>query len=239
MTPVAPELIERAVAMYQSGLSIKAVAEALKVSRSAITRALRSREIEIIGISERNRRRYANTTDEYRKASAMRAQTARKGMRDKPESLAARAVTRQNRGHGVSENERAISAHLELIGINGTPQLACGPFNIDIGIATQRIAVEIFGGNFHGYGHHRKRTARRYAYLAEQGWRFVIVWVMADHYSAVADIAIAVAATIREHVVDKPAGSWWVLRGDGLLIRSGIGDFKRIAEPISLAKLPI
>jgi hypothetical protein len=79
-------------------------------------------------------------------------------------------------------------------------QKAVGPYNIDI--AAKPIAVEIFGGHWHGSGRHVARAPKRFRYLLDQGWPFVIVWADARHAPLTPDAAqyiVTFAEFVRSH----------------------------------------
>lgn len=230
-------VVDKAVALYAGGMSLKAVAAEVGISRPALTSALRARNVPIISISERQRRWYETAPDEQRKARVAAANTAVRGRLASHAELSQRAKTVESRQIGLNDTERDVIELLSKAGFHGTPLAACGPYNIDIGLRNELIGVEIFGGNFHAYGRHKRRTERRYKYLADAGWRFVVVWVFAEHRQFMGTMVGAIASTIRT-VKDGafPAGSWWVLRGDGTQIASGTGDFAKIAKPISKAQ---
>jgi hypothetical protein len=38
------------------------------------------------------------------------------------------------------------------------------------------VTVDIFGGNFHSYGRHKKRYPKRMNYLLKNGWTSIIIW---------------------------------------------------------------
>lgn len=51
---------------------------------------------------------------------------------------------------------------------------------MDLALGT--MAVEVFGGNWHGYGRHQRRTAERYSYILASGRSVVVVWVHRQRY---------------------------------------------------------
>ena len=61
-------------------------------------------------------------------------------------------------------------------GITFVPQRAVAQYNIDLAIGDS-IAVEVFGGGWHGYGRHAARFEERTRYLLSHGWHQVVIWI--------------------------------------------------------------
>ncbi|MGH6628386.1 MAG: endonuclease domain-containing protein [Burkholderiales bacterium] len=53
---------------------------------------------------------------------------------------------------------------------NPVPELAIGPFNIDLAIPSLQVAIELDGGDWHFTGKTRQRDAVKESLLRSQGW---------------------------------------------------------------------
>jgi len=94
-----------------------------------------------------------------------------------------------------------------------TPLKAVGPYNVDL--AAGPIAVEIFSGHWHSYGRAAARAPKRYSYLLDQGWPFVIVWV--TNYAPLSASAADYIVAFAERSSSDPTLSreYRVIWGDG------------------------
>src|SRR5260370_26203735 len=110
-----------------------------------------------------------------------------------------------------------------MFGIESTPQKAIGIYNCDL--AVDSIAVEIFGGGWHGYGRHKGRSLKRFNYLFNLGWNVVIVWIDGRRYP-LSILAAQQIHSFTQLASSNPAlrGQYWVIRGDGKLVASGSSD---------------
>lgn len=109
---------------------------------------------------------------------------AHEKMRGRPRSfdeLCKRAITREKWPTAFSDQEKYLVKSLKLSGLSYSLQKACGPFNIDFAL-DGKIAIEVFGGRWHGTGRHAKRFKRRSEYLLKEGWRIIIIWLVKRHY---------------------------------------------------------
>lgn len=82
------------------------------------------------------------------------------------------AKTRENRLTGLTEEELRVGDF--LVG-EKTFQKAIGPYNVDIAV-NGSIAVELFGGGWHGCGRHQARHAERFEHILNADWDALIVW---------------------------------------------------------------
>lgn len=129
------------------------------------------------------------------------------------EVLDKRSITREIRKTHRSPAETKLSNWLHDLGVDTTPQKAIGPYNCDL--ATDSVAVEIFGGKWHGYGDHLSRYPKRCNYILDKGWNLVIVW---DHarYPLSIQAAHYIAAFIKESRGNPSMrGEYRVIRGNG------------------------
>lgn len=163
------------VRRYQDGESMCSLAEAFNTTRIVIKCRLRAAGIPMRSGAEANRLAMsARTAEEHRRNTAA-AHVARRGNADPLERRCRRARTRQERQTHSSPNESLLRNWLAERGVEAVIQQAIGPYNTDLGAAP--VAVEVFGGNWHAYGYHRRIAAERFGYLLDLGWNLVIVWV--------------------------------------------------------------
>ena len=127
-----------------------------------------------------------------------------------------RALTRQERILGQSPAERELIDLLNGLDIPSVPQRAMGPYNIDVAVEVPRVAVEVFGGGFHCFGHHLARHVRRTKYLLNRGWTVVIVWVDLRRYPLGIGCAKKIKALV-DLIGEQPPsrGEYRVIRGNG------------------------
>lgn len=214
--------VDQLVELYESGESVKAIAERVGVTRRTIDKRLRARGVEPRTAGEQQLIRYARTTPEERRAIAAHAFEAKRGRPNSPEALERAARTREAGGQSVSRGEAMMADWLHERGMLVRPQVAIGKYNADLGV--EPVAVEIFGGNWHGSGRHARRFPARCHDVLHRGWSLVIVWDQTRCPMRVeaADKVVAFYEAIRRN---PPAvGEYRVLRGDGELLSAGRGE---------------
>ena len=213
---------------YLAGESIKKLASKLGTNRKTLTRTLRERDIPIRDIATANRLEQAGRTREQRIAYTAAAHVAARGRTHSFDEKVKRAHTREIRQLGTSPAEQLLAIWLDQRSIVTVPQKAIGPYNADLAAGT--VAVEIFGGGWHGYGRHRARTAERYRYLLDQGWSVVIVWIDQRSYQ-LQTLAADYIATFCKLACRDPAlaGQYRVIWGDGHEAPSIGSDLDKLA----------
>lgn len=169
--------INDAMRRYQSGETELAIALSTGISRPALRRRLINAGIHPRGMREAQAIRYSNTTPEQRLALTEAAHAAVRGVPQTYEDLCKRAIGREAKARIKSDMERIMIGWLGDRGVEVVPQKAIGPYNVDIAITSSRIAVEIFGGNWHGSGRHAARYRKRCDHLIDADWLPIIVWV--------------------------------------------------------------
>ena len=206
----AQVIVER----YVGGESVNAIARSYGISRRAVDRRL-----DVAGVTRRdrveaNRLMMATRTPEENVANVQAAHEAVRGRTRPIEERAKGAATRERLQTHTSEHEVALVAALRARGLDVTPQKAIGPYNVDL--ATGTIAVEVFGGGWHAYGVHRKRTPERLRYILDQGWNLVIVWASRERWP-IGPGACDYVAAFAEEAGRNPAirGEYRVIWGDG------------------------
>jgi very-short-patch-repair endonuclease len=128
--------------------------------------------------SEANILRFQNMPKESRMALAFNAHAAVRGKKQSVEHRLKIAATRAVNPSNVSKYEIAVADWLKVRGIETIPQMNLGIYNIDLAIAESRIAVEVFGGNWHFTGKHAAIYSKRVKYITSQGWSVVVIWAV-------------------------------------------------------------
>lgn len=179
--PDADELVH----LYLSGMSQDALATRYGVTRIPIRRALVDAGVPIRGTKEVNRRNAANRTPEQNRRITKAANAAARGRKATTAEREKVAQTRERKQSGVTATERYLADMLAGYGWTTTLQKAVGAYNIDVALSLVEtpatVAVEIFGGNWHGSGRHVARAPKRFRHLLDEGWPFIIVWTDFRH----------------------------------------------------------
>ena len=202
------------VAAYRGGDSVLALAHRHGVDRNAVTRQLRRAGVKLRGASAAQVVRYAGSTPEERQAIVAAAHEAVRGKPLAPGHREKIAATREQRGEVLSHSgERLLRDWLADRGVVGTLQQAVGPYNADLGAFP--VAVEIFGGNWHGNGRHRARFRKRADYFLDRGWWIVVVWASQRRVltEGAADYVVATLEIARRNPSGR--GQHRVIWGDG------------------------
>jgi very-short-patch-repair endonuclease len=204
------------VSLYESGKSVKALAEQFGVSRAVITNRLSQRGITPRGRSDSMYLRMAQTSREDRLRLTEKANAATRGARQPEDRQIRQAQGRERSKSHASPRALHIANILEVFGFPVTLEKACGPYNIDIAINVPSVAVEIQGGNWHAYGRHGARLGKRREYILSSGWHLVEVWFRArsrEDIDAVTDQIITLAKSVSS--LNPGRSQHWVLSGDG------------------------
>lgn len=209
-----PLPIDEIARRYLAGESTNALAKAYGAVRSAIDIRLKDAGVTLRSETEANRLVANRRTPEQNRQIMRAAHETVRGSRRKPISNERCAVTREARGVFITDEERMFAGWIAERGIEPLPQKAIGPYNVDIAAGT--VAVEIFGGGWHAYGVHKRRSPERFRYILDQGWNLVIIWVSNRRYplaTAAADYVVAFA----EQASSDPSmrGKNRVIWGDG------------------------
>ena len=120
------------VTRYLAGESELALSRAFGIDRNGIRRRLLEAGISPRGRSAAMFTRMANTSPEDRKKLAQPSHDALRGTKRPFSQKVRRALTREAQGIGISPVEAQFSAALADRGLHTLPQLAVGPYNIDI-----------------------------------------------------------------------------------------------------------
>jgi very-short-patch-repair endonuclease len=166
--------------LYQSGFLESDLAKRFNVAYQAIHSWLVKRDVPLRSLSEGHRIAAARASKEERARRSKAAHDAVRGKRQTLEHREKIALTREDRQISISPIEMTCARALRRAGFDCTPQKAIGPYNVDIAINEPPVAVEIFGGGWHGSGRHAARFKKRIKYILDRGWSIVIVWADRD-----------------------------------------------------------
>jgi Zn-dependent peptidase ImmA (M78 family) len=199
------------VADYVAGKSENNIALDRNVSRNVVRRILLKNGIIIREQIEANRLMMSSRTAEMNAINVAPAHNAVRGRKHSFEHRCKIAKTRELRAIQGSGYEVALGM---MISNDFVPQKAIGVYNCDF--ASNTIAVEVHGGNFHSFGRHAERSIKRINYILDSGLNMVIVWIdkrvhpltvgCADYITAFSNLASS-DPTIR--------GQYRVIWGDG------------------------
>lgn len=190
----AIDLPQEAVDAYVAGESALSIARRYGVSRRVVGRHLDRAGVERRGRSAAGFVRASRLTPIERQLQARAAHAAKRGKREPEEQRERVALAREKARTSMSDIELQITAHLWADDIDVVPQKAVGRYNIDLAIGD--LAVEVLGGAWHT----SKRHADRTAFLLDQGWRVLFLWLDKRHaptLSAVDAIRIAMRSKAR------------------------------------------
>jgi very-short-patch-repair endonuclease len=186
--------------------------------RAAVALRLRRLGLPVRNGREAQLIRNGKLTPEQRSKNAAAAHDAIRGKTQSDEHRRKIAATHQSKPCNVSVYETQMAIWLSEAGLAITPQLAVDRYNVDLALTESRIAVEVFGGNWHASGRHAKRFAKRTEHLIGAGWTPVIVWAvdwrskkLFDKRSA--EYIIALHKSLRLDPSIRPQKH--VIRGDG------------------------
>lgn len=215
------------VSRYLAGESELALSRAFGIDRNGIRRRLTDAGVAPRDCSAAMFVRMARSTPDERRQWAQASHDAIRGTKFSDARLANKALGIERIGHVTSKLELTMTEWLRDRGVDRiVPQKAIGPYNADIGAAP--VAVEIYGGNWHGSGHHAERSPKRFRYILNQGWAVIVVWVNRN-YPLDGRAANYVAAYIEEARGDPSlVGEYRVIRGDGQLVAQGRDDLDKL-----------
>jgi hypothetical protein len=213
------------VRLYQSGLSTYQVARQLGIHHTTVFKYVRR-----AGVARTRSEAWHLRPGTLEHLSLMGKLGGAKslGRRWTDEAKARQALTSQaNRSH-VGPNEAQVIEALTSRGIQGTPQLAIGPYNSDF--ATGTVSVEVLSGYWHLYGTRGVREQHRLRDLLHRGWSvlYVIVEKKRSPFTAeVADYVVSLLEKANRHP-PRPA-QYWVVRSGPEMAATGSEESDRLA----------
>lgn len=170
--------------------------------------------------SEAMRLRLARLGANGRASLVSAAHAAVRGRPKSFDDLCRKAIGRERAGSHISPNDRALADMLTQRGLTVTLGKAVGPYNVDI--AAGAVAVEVFGGAWHGGGRAAARWPQRIRYLLDTGWSVVVIWVEQATYPLTVEAADYVVSLCQVTGSDPSARRQYrVIRGTGQEIVRG------------------
>lgn len=220
------DLDDAVVDRYLAGESELSIATSLGVSRPAIRRKLVAEGVSIRDRSAAGRARASRMSPAERAAQASAAHDAVRGKPLPLSSKLARAATIERQAvAGIkrrSAGEIRLGEWLTDAGLHFIPEKAVGVYNLDFGI--HPVAVELFGGAWHGYGYHAGAHGKRTKHILGEGWSIIFVW-------STKDIPLnrrggeKIVSLVKKLRRNPPSpGEYWVIRGDGEVVAQGRAD---------------
>lgn len=218
--PTPPGLVEA----FLGGESVKALAGRHGLERSAVYRMLGEAGIDGRDRSSAMVLRWQRASAEQRAEMVAAAHEASRGSTHSLASLIAAAQSKA--GKPRSELETILGALLDGLGYPVSYGVPLGKYNLDL-LVGSTVAVEVFGGGWHGYGDHLAGFAERSRHILDAGLSLAIVWVdqvkyplhvrCAQHLGTLVEITRGHPSIKSQH---------WVVRGDGkfLATREDDGD---------------
>ena len=202
---------------YLSGKSIKKLASDYGFCRQVVYRVLREHGVHIRDRSESMFVRMSQMTPEERKANAMAAHAAKRGVSNSEDSLYRIAQHKKKR---VGVFEKDFCEKLEEAGITVFPQEPFLRYNLDIGCGD--IAVEIHTQKACPLN---KRYVNKIVNCLEGGKSMLYVWISPRNL-VVDDLCYQnVVSIVQEFRRNPPARSkYWVVRSTGEIYAAGSLD---------------
>lgn len=168
-----PELIS----LYNGGASELSLSRKYGCSRGAIRSRLVAGNVTIRSRSEASIVSARNFTLEQRKERTKKANAALRGSKNRTETKIKRAQYYEKHVElRQSKYELEFDDALRRHNIVFKPQKSFNVYNIDFAFEDRKIALEIFGGIWHGSGRHVEKFNKKSELLIEDGWTIVVVW---------------------------------------------------------------
>ncbi|MBU8838088.1 helix-turn-helix domain-containing protein [Mycolicibacterium goodii] len=162
--------------LYRSGMSTKAIGKQVGCAPQTVARILREEK----GVRPRSRAeaqvlRAATEPADVKLARYDRSSAALSGRRMSPSALRQRAITKQRCASQIGKHELDLTARIRAAGIEVTPQLAVGPYNLDLACGGV-LDIEIHTAMHGPHLVRRARVEERVNYLSNAGWFLLYVW---------------------------------------------------------------
>lgn len=144
-----------------------------------------------------------------------------KGKKRSLDDLCKRAISKERNPPKPSRWETLFSDFLSAQGFDFTFSKAVGKYNLDFAVGDS-VAVELFGGAFHGQGRAAARLHERMEYLINSGWNVYIIWCLSNEACIFPRCLNDFIAFFEHTRGNKTAvGQYRVIWSDGDFIASG------------------
>ncbi len=195
--------MDHAIALFNDGIGISGIAKQLGYCRSVVTRAFKEAGINGRNRGEQQSARMANYTPEQKKELTKASNNASRGKPVKESAKINRAKSiEKSLKIRMSADETILADMLRARGIDTVAQKAIGIYNCDL--ATDTVAVEVFGGGWHWHGAHLARTEKRFNTIMNSGLNVLVVAV-SDSSPLTDAVADYVAAYIKQSSMNPSA----------------------------------
>lgn len=203
---------------YEQGKGAKAIGREIGQSWGFVNSCLRDMGLPVRDRKEARRERDRRSTPEQRAALTARAHEALRG-KPRPQEWGERlAVSKAASLSAIGELEQEIGAALRALGVNLSPQVAVGPYNLDL--ARWPFALEV-----HRQEASPKRNMKKIArvrHLTAVGWSVAYFWITPG--KPVTEPALLVLASLFRETCQFFPGKTkaWIVRHDGSIYDWGI-----------------
>jgi very-short-patch-repair endonuclease len=175
-TKLTPEQILDLHKRYLAGESSTDLAKVAGVHNLTIRKGFLRLGLSVRSHSDARTIEASRAGANVRAKRAVAAHDAIRGKKRPINELLQRAATRQNNPPLLSSSVKRVVNFFDSCGIAFDREVACGKYNIDF-VIYGNIAVEVFGGQWHGSGRHATRHEKRIRYILDQGFHVIIIWV--------------------------------------------------------------
>jgi very-short-patch-repair endonuclease len=203
------------IELYESGIGFTEISDKFGCSKNVIKRRLIDNGVHIRSRSEVVqtiwKTRWNSPAEKEKMLSA--AWDASRGRTDSIDTKIARAKTIEQKLIGRGRFEEPVAKLFENKGFEVVRQMAVNIYNIDIAIPTHRIAVEVFGGNWHSL--HNAKERQHVKYLLDNNWFVFIIRINREVFD---EISIANQFSTIVDVFggyESLRGKYGVIRGNG------------------------
>jgi very-short-patch-repair endonuclease len=166
---------------YMAGASSTELANKTGLANLTIRRNFLRLGLTVRSHSDARKNMWKSVTPKEKAHYVKAAHDKVRGQKRSMDELCKRALTREKWPTAFSDQEKHLARSLKLSTLEHSFQKACGPFNIDFAVEG-KVAIEVFGGNWHGTGRHAQRFKRRSECLLKDGWHIIIIWLVKQRH---------------------------------------------------------
>jgi len=224
--------VDEIASLYRSGMTKADLAIRFGVGEMTISNRLTIACIPTAANrADAMRTRLARMTIDERLDITKAAHDAVRGSKRSVKDLTKRAIGVERAGAVTSVYETMFRDFLTSIGKPFIAQKAIGIYNADFAVGP--IAVETFGGCFHGFGKHAERIPQRMRDILDEGWNIYIIWCL-DHDKILTPAVLDDFITFDNLSSINPTfrGQYRVIWSDGQVIASGDGNSDNFSDVI-------